>query len=102
MTKLLRTVGRATVLSFLRAFGAPVATVSAHPLDELLQLIYVTPTTTGVSVEVQLTPGELIAPAFVALIDADADGAISENEASNHLELIRDSISVRFGDGPAR
>ena len=98
MTKPLSKLGRATVLTFLRAFGAPVATVSAHPLDELLQLIYVTPTATGVTIEVQITPGELIASEFAMLVDMDGDGTISDDEAAKHLETVRGAISVRFGE----
>lgn len=98
MRRWLTRAGRSTVAAALGLAGTPVTIVSAHPLDELLQLVYVTPAARGIVVEVQVTPGELIAEAFAALVDASGDGTISDKEAVNHRDLLCSAITVRFGE----
>ena len=94
----------------LLAFAALAAAVSAfvpgrpaaaHPNDELLQQVYITPAAAGVTVDVELTPGVLAAPAFARLVDTDGDGAFSEAETASYIEVVRAAVSVRFGDTAA-
>lgn len=68
----------------------PVAAV-AHPLDEYVQSTYIDPAPDRVALELNLTPGVLVAPQVVALIDTDGDGQISEAEG----EVYANDIMLR-------
>ena len=74
---------------------------SAHPTDEMLQQVYVTPTATGVSLDVELTPGVLVAPEVMALIDRNGNGQIDDAEAAAHAEVLRAATSVGFDGASA-
>lgn len=87
-----------------RALGARVdrllrtglMTAWAHADDALLQQIYVTPRSSGAGIEVQLIPGAIIAPEFLALLDANGDGVASKAEADAHLAAFLAALQVEF------
>jgi nickel/cobalt transporter (NicO) family protein len=78
----------------LGVIGAFAPAASAHPSDELLQQLYVTPATSGVQIEIDLTPGVLIAPAFVGLIDGNGDGSLLPNERSSYAAAVAKALVV--------
>jgi len=86
------------LLALLRIVGRPVETVWAHPHDELQQMVYLTPLPTGVTLELQIYPGLLVAEQLASAIDLDGD--ISEDEAKAHISKLSSDISVSF-DGSA-
>ncbi|GLP81020.1 HoxN/HupN/NixA family nickel/cobalt transporter [Mycobacterium antarcticum] len=56
--------------------------------------MYVTPSTDQATIDLELTPGVLIGPAFTSLIDTDGDRRISDREANAHTEQVLRSIHV--------
>src|SRR3954470_13608677 len=66
----------------------------AHPLDEYLQALYVTLGADGVSIELDLSPGVLVAPQVIGLIDADGDGQITAAEAQDYGRHVFDDVTV--------
>jgi ABC-type nickel/cobalt efflux system permease component RcnA len=76
--------------------------VLAHPLDECLQALYVTLGSTGVAIELDLTPGVLVAPQVIALIDTDGDGQITNAEAQAYARSVLDQITVDLDRQPYR
>lgn len=83
-------VANASVLS-----AAPAA---AHPTDEVVQQVYLTPTgpgLTGLTVQLDLTPGVLVAPRFAGAIDVDGGGTLSAAEVDAHAAAVRAAVNVR-------
>lgn len=81
----------------LHAFLGRPRKAWAHLLDELLVQLYLTPTASGVSIEVQLTPGELVSASFAELVDIDGDGVLSAADQAHHIEAFLGALEVRFG-----
>src|SRR5690348_16411401 len=50
---------------------------AAHPLDQYLQISYVTVAPRSIDVELDLTPGVLVAPRALTTIDTNGDKRIS-------------------------
>lgn len=82
------------VLAGIAMFGTSAPKASAHPTDELLQQMYVTPTATGAAIEVDLTPGVLIGTGFVALLDTDANGTMSTEEGQSFASEFAKALAV--------
>ncbi len=75
------------------SFSAPPA--AAHPSDEVVQQIYVTPAASGLTVQLDLTPGVLVAPRFAATVDGDADGTVSAGEIDAHAAAVHDAVTAQ-------
>lgn len=88
-----------TAAAFVTVAGM-AAPASAHPSDEVLLATYVTPSTDVVSVEVGITPGVLIAPAFAKSLDLDGDGALGSDEVATHLALLTSSFTLAIDGVP--
>jgi nickel/cobalt transporter (NicO) family protein len=81
----------------LLAATLPAQEASAHPIDEYVQNTYIDLAPDTMTIQIDLTPGVLVAPEVVALIDADGDGEISEAEGASYAEdaVLRDvSLAV--------
>ena len=73
----------------------------AHPLDEYVQNTYIDPAPDGVALELNLTPGVLVAPQVVALIDTDGDGEISEAEGEAYADaILQDDLALEVDGQP--
>src|SRR5579871_6600697 len=68
-------------------FLVPIV-VAAHPLDVYLQATYITLTGDKVLVDVDMTPGVLIAPQVLPLIDTNQDSVISDAEGSAYAHQV--------------
>ena len=77
---------------------APVA--AAHPDDEVLQQIYLTPERSGLTVQLDLTPGVSVAPQFTRAIDEDGDGRVSPDEIAAHVASVRSGLSAEIDGVP--
>ena len=66
----------------------------AHPLDEYLQAGYITLEPNRVLIEIDLTPGVLVAPPIMALIDTNGDGAFSEAEGQAYAKRVLNDVSL--------
>jgi nickel/cobalt transporter (NicO) family protein len=87
------------LLAVLCAWPEPSVAL-AHPLDEYLQALYVTLASDRVELELDLTPGVLVAPQVVALIDSDGDGQISEGEARAYARRVLSEVRVKVDQQP--
>jgi nickel/cobalt transporter (NicO) family protein len=71
---------------WLLAATLPAQEASAHPIDEYVQNTYIDLAPETTTLQIDLTPGVLVAPEVLALIDADRDGEISEAEGEAYAE----------------
>ena len=61
------------VIALLLTLLTPPVAALAHPLDVYLQATYITVTSTQIVVELDLSPGVLVAPQVLPQLDTDAD-----------------------------
>lgn len=73
---------------------------SAHPLDVYLQSSYLTISATSVDVELDLSPGVLVAPAVLSTLDVDGDRDVSRAEARTYAANVLAEVTVEV-DGTA-
>jgi hypothetical protein len=73
------------VIALLFVLLALPKVARAHALDDYLQATYITITPTEIEVELNLTPGVLLASEFLLQLDPDGDGAITEAEAEAYV-----------------
>jgi hypothetical protein len=66
----------------------------AHPVDECVQAAYITLAANQISLELDLTPGELVAGKLIDLIDADHDGTFAQTEAESFARQFLQKISL--------
>ena len=89
--------GPALVLCIPLLLAAPA---SAHPLDVYLQATYLTVSPTAVTVEMDLSPGVLVAPRVLRKLDANSDHKVSEMEAGRYLGKVVQDVLVRVDGQP--
>lgn len=77
-----------------------VSSVSAHPLDEYLQASYLTLTGDTLVVDVDLSPGVLVAARVLPLIDTDGSGDISKTEGQLYIDEIVKALHLSANDNP--
>ena len=80
--------------------AAAAASPSAHRLDEYLQASRVSLERTGVSLEIDLTPGASVADSIIALIDRDGDNTISPSEAERYGRVVLAEIVLELDGRP--
>lgn len=78
----------------------PVAPASAHPLDQVLHQVKLTPDAGVLGVEVDLLPGALVAGAFAATVDTDGNQALSDAEIADHAARVASALTLT-ADGVA-
>jgi nickel/cobalt transporter (NicO) family protein len=85
-------IGLLSLICLLTSVLLPAKEAAAHPIDEYVQNTYIDPAPDRTTLELNLTPGVLVAPQVVALIDADGDGEISEIEGDAYANdyVLRD------------
>ena len=76
----------------------PARPASAHPLDVYLQASYLTVAASSVEVEIDLSPGVLLAPRLLAALDSDGDAQVSDLEARSYVEQVVRAAEVRVDD----
>lgn len=69
------------------------ATAFAHRLDEYLQATTISVEKDRIQAQVRLTAGVAVFPIVVAIVDADANGIISEAEQRNYAERVLRDLS---------
>ncbi len=73
---------------------------AAHPTDEVVQQLYVTPAASGLTVQLDLTPGVLVGPEFARTVDADSDGTASAAELDAHVAALRSAVTATVDGAP--
>jgi hypothetical protein len=71
-------------------------TVSAHVLDQYLQVTQIALAPNGVRLELRLIPGAQVADRICALIDADGDGQISRAEEQAYERRVWQDIGLEI------
>jgi hypothetical protein len=71
---------------------SPVA--FAHPVDECLQAAYLKLGPDSLELELDLTPGERVAPMMLKLIDQNQDGNIGQSEAQRYAERVLEDLRL--------
>jgi hypothetical protein len=67
----------------------------AHRLDEYLQATLIGVTPGGIDLEIQLTPGVAVFPAWMRVIDEDRDGRISPAEERGYVARVLRDLELR-------
>ena len=93
-------VGLLGLICLLISVLLPAKEASAHPLDEYVQNTYIDPAPDRTTLELNLTPGVLVAPEMIALIDTDGDTEISETEGKAYANDVLRYISLEVDDEP--
>lgn len=71
-------------------------TVSAHVLDQYLQVAQISLAADGIGLEVRLVPGVQVADRICSLIDADNNGNITTAEEQNYERRVRQDIGLEI------
>jgi nickel/cobalt exporter len=97
-----RRLARWTVGLVLAAAGSGLAAApaQAHPTDEIVQQAYLTPDDSRLDIELALTPGVLVAPAFAEALDTDGDGKLDADEMAAHARRVASALGLE-ADGQA-
>jgi hypothetical protein len=99
----LRAASRASLfLTALAAVAVAGTTVSAHRLDEYLQLARVSLTPERVDLELDLTPGVAVAGSVIADVDRDGDGVLSADERRAYVARVLGAIDLQVDGRPLR
>lgn len=72
----------------------------AHPADAYLQATYITVTSTQIAVELDLTPGVLVAPQILPQLDTNGDEQISEAEGRAYVTTVLRSVVLQVDGKP--
>lgn len=75
-------------------------TALAHPLDVYLQATYITVRPTAIIVELDLSPGVLVAPQILAQLDPDGDQQITEAEGQAYVTALLPNLLLQVDGQP--
>lgn len=76
-------------------------TVSAHVLDQYLEVAQIALAPDGVRVELRLIPGVQVADRIFALMDVDGDGKISPAEEQAYARRVLQDVALEVDGRPA-
>src|SRR3954447_14565406 len=82
----------AGLFALLIAMLAPSKAALAHPLDVYLQASYITVAPTQIVVELDLTPGVLVAPQILPDLDTDGDQQITDAESRAYVDAVLSNV----------
>ncbi len=86
--------------TFLLALLASPMVVLAHPLDVYLQASYITVAPTQIVVELDLSPGVLVAPQVLPQLDKDGDQQISDAESQAYVDDVLRNVVLQVDGKP--
>jgi hypothetical protein len=84
------------VTSLVMLFSAALA----HPMDECLQAAYLKLGPESLELELDLTPGERVAPTMLRLIDQNKNSFLDQSEVQRYGESVLKDLSVNVDDQP--
>ena len=88
------------LIAVLLAVLAPPMAALAHPLDVYLQATYITVAPTQIVVELDLSPGVLVAPQVLPQLDPNGDQQISDAEDQAYLNTILPNVVLQVDGQP--
>ena len=80
--------------------GALTMPAAAHPLDVHLQAAYLSLAPDTITLDLDVSPGILVAPAALAELDTDADKKITEQEASAYAVRVLTRVELHADRTP--
>lgn len=83
----------------LGLLASPVAAL-AHPLDVFLQATYITVAPAQIVVELDLSPGVLVAPQVLPQLDIDGDQQISDDEGQAYANTMLHNVVLEVDGKP--
>jgi nickel/cobalt exporter len=92
-----RCVARWLTIGLLVAVGSVLlaSAAAAHPTDQIVQQVYLNPAASASTVQLDLTPGVLVAPQFARALDTDADGALGTAEIDAHVQAVQSAVTAQ-------
>jgi hypothetical protein len=72
----------------------------AHPMDECLQAAYLKLGPDSLELELDLTPGERVAPQLLGLIDQNKNGNLDQPEVQRYAESVLEDLSLNVDEQP--
>ena len=78
-----------------------LGTAGAHPLDEVVQGAYLSLAPGKVLLELDLTPGPLVAGPLIKALDPNADGKVSAAEARVYARQVLEQSTLRVNGAAA-
>src|SRR5438477_12960560 len=88
------------LIALLLGLLAPPVAALAHPLDVYLQATYITVAPMQIVVELDLSPGVLVAPQVLPQLDTDGDQQISDIEGQAYVGSLLRNVLLRVGGTP--
>ncbi|HZQ08162.1 MAG TPA: hypothetical protein VFD70_16380 [Anaerolineae bacterium] len=88
------------LLALLLEFLGPPTAALAHPLDVYLQATYITVAPSEIIVELDLSPGVLVAPNVLPQLDTNTDQQISDSESQAYADTILHNIALQVDGKP--
>jgi nickel/cobalt transporter (NicO) family protein len=79
---------------------APPQVARAHPLDVYLQATYITVAPTQIVVELDLSPGVLVAPQVLSELDRDGDEQITDVEGQAYVDALLQNVVLQVDGQP--
>ncbi|MEU8662091.1 nickel/cobalt transporter [Actinoplanes philippinensis] len=92
---LFRSLGAIAAGVAMAAPASPARPAAAHPADEVVQQVQLTPAAGTLGVELAVTPGPLVAPAFARAADTDGDSHLSAAETGSLVAALSGALTVR-------
>lgn len=96
----LRSLPLLGLTAVLLALVSPPRAALAHPLDAYLQATYITVAPTQIVVELDLTPGVLVAPQVLAELDSDGDQEITDAEGRAYADTVLRNVTLQVDGQP--
>lgn len=96
----LRSIPLLGLTAVLLALVSPPRAALAHPLDAYLQATYITVAPTQIVVELDLTPGVLVAPQVLAELDSDGDQEITDAEGQAYADTVLRNVTLQVDGQP--
>src|SRR4051812_46334175 len=87
------------IISLLLALLVPQV-ASAHPLDVYLQATYITVAPAQIVVELDLSPGVLVAPQVLPQLDTNGDQQISDAESQTYVNALLQQVVLQVDGKP--
>ena len=88
------------LIALLLGLLAPPMAALAHPLDVYLQATYITVAPSQIVVELNLSPGVLVAPQVLPQLDTDGDQQISDAEGQAYVVAMLRNVVLRVDGKP--
>lgn len=88
------------LIALLLSVWARPQRVLAHALDAYLQATYLTVSPTRIEVELNLTPGVLLAPQVLLQLDPNGDQQISDAEGQAYVDAVLQRVVLQVDEGP--